>query len=657
MSFPPGFLDEIKSRVSLSQVVGQKVTWDNRKSVPAKGDYWAPCPFHQEKTASFHINDQKGFYYCFGCQEKGDIVGFTMATENMSFPEAVERLAGMAGLEMPARDPRAREKADARNTLVEVMETSVNFFRLQLKTAAAAPARAYLEKRGLSEADQERFQIGFAPDTRTALSEHLKNKSVSPDKITQSGMAIKPDNGGAPYDRFRGRIMFPIRDARGQAIAFGGRALDPNARAKYLNSPETPLFDKGKTLYNYAPAREAAGKAGTLVVAEGYMDVIALVTHGFEATVAPNGTAITEDQLRLMWRLAPEPVIMLDGDKAGKRAAERLVNLALPMLEPGKSLRFVTLPEGLDPDDMLRDQGKAAVAALINDASSLVDMLWQREVSATELDTPERRAALDARLRTLLGEIKDGSVRSHYGAEIKSRRRDLFAPQQQAWQPQQQGNFQKGNWQGKRDRRNRAAHNTTRNSALATAGQDPAFDARMRESTIISVCLAHPYLALPHETILDGINFQTAELGQIRDVILHKASESTDLGQIEALRAEISQEIGPAPLEKLDRLSHIRANPLTQPGSDRLKAEAALLDDIARHKAILGHLAEIRDAQSEITSDAEGEGLTWRLKEAAEARHKAAKSALSPSGSELDTDAQHAEFLQRLIDEQAWIKK
>lgn len=652
MAFPPGFLDEIKSRVALSQVVGQKVTWDSRKSNPGKGDYWAPCPFHQEKTPSFHVDDAKGFYYCFGCHEKGDVVGFTMAIENLSFPEAVERLAGVAGLEVPKSDPRAREKADARATLVDVMDLSVRFFRLQLKTAAAAPARAYLEKRGLSEADQERFEVGFAPDTRNTLWEHLKAKSVEDEKIIASGMAIKPDDGGTPFDRFRGRIMFPIRDHRGQAIAFGGRAMDPNARAKYLNSPETPLFDKGRTLYNFQPARQAAGKSGTLIVAEGYMDVIALVTHGFEATVAPNGTAITEDQLRLMWRIAPEPVIMLDGDTAGQRAANRLIDLALPLLEPGKSLRFVQLPEGLDPDDLLRAQGKAALAARLNDAVSLIEMLWSREISAEALDTPERKAALDARLRALLGRIGDSSVRAHYTAEVKSRRQTLFArPRAQVFQPGGRGNG------GFNNRRPANAHNATLNSALGRAGQDRAIDARMRESVIISICLAHPQLTLRHETALEGVDFQTPDFAQLRDAMIavlgHEAQDATS----KSLADKLNEKFGPAPLEKLTGLSHIRANPLTNSGSDQLKAEAALLDDIARHKAIIGHMAEIRDAQSEIVSDAEDEGLTWRLKEAAEARERAGKTVFSSSESDLDTDAQHADYLQQLIDEQAWIKK
>lgn len=288
MSLPPGFLDELRNRVPLSQVVGRKVTWDLRKSNQGKGDFWAPCPFHQEKSASFHVDDRKGFYYCFGCHAKGDAIAFVKDTENVGFMEAVEILTREAGMAMPARDPRAAEKADRRSQLAEVMEEAVRFYRLQLRTGAASAARDYLARRRLSEEGQERFGIGFAPDARQALFQALTGKGIAPDLLVEAGLCARPEDGGAPYDRFRGRIIFPIRDARGRAISLGGRAMDPAARAKYLNGPETPLFDKGRNLYNAGPAREAAGKGQPLVVAEGYMDVIALSEAGFRATVAPS---------------------------------------------------------------------------------------------------------------------------------------------------------------------------------------------------------------------------------------------------------------------------------------------------------------------------------------------------------------------------------
>ena len=269
MSLPHGFLDELRSRISLSDVVGRKVQWDLRKSNQAKGDMWAPCPFHQEKTASFHVDENKGFYYCFGCQAKGDAIGFVRETENVNFIEAVEILAAEVGLPMPEFDPKSREKSDRNKILLEIMEQSVSFFRLTLNSKQGKHALEYLHKRGLNSAVIEHFEIGFAPPDQTILTQKLIDKGYEIDAIIETGMSARSDDGNRYYDRFRGRVMFPIRDGRGRCIAFGGRSLDPAARAKYLNSPETPLFDKGRTLYNLAGARSAGGRAEPLIVTEG----------------------------------------------------------------------------------------------------------------------------------------------------------------------------------------------------------------------------------------------------------------------------------------------------------------------------------------------------------------------------------------------------
>ncbi len=434
MSLPPGFLDELRGRLTLSDVVGRKVVWDRRRSNPARGDWWAPCPFHQEKTASFHVDDRKGFYYCFGCQAKGDLIGFVRETENLDFVEAVALLAREAGLEMPAsaRDPHAGERRDRLARLAEVMEEAVRAYGRAFRSGAGQGARDYARGRGLSEATLKRFEIGFAPADRHFLSGPLKDKGLIDDAVA-AGLVIQPEDGGAPFDRFRNRLMFPIRDPSGRCIAFGGRAMSAEARAKYLNSPETELFHKGRTLYNHGPAREAAGKAGGLIVAEGYMDVIALVQAGFEHAVAPLGTAVTEDQLGLIWRMADEPVIALDGDRAGLDAAERLVDLALPMLAPGRSLAFCLMPEGQDPDDLIRAGGAPAMAAALAAAVPLAELLWRRETARAPLDTPERRAALDKHLKEALARIADPSVRNHYAAELRTRRAALLRPPPRAF--------------------------------------------------------------------------------------------------------------------------------------------------------------------------------------------------------------------------------
>ncbi len=419
MALPPGFLDELRGRTSLARVAARKLTWDARKTNAAKGDYWAACPFHQEKTASFHVDDRKGFYYCFGCHAKGDAIGFVKETENVGFMEAVAILAREAGMAIPAPDPAAQARADRRATLSDVMEEAVRFFRLQLKTGAARAARDYLTGRGLTDAALTRFEIGFAPDARQALWQHLTAKGIAPDSVVEAGLAARPDDGGPPYDRFRGRIQFPIRDARGRTIAFGGRALSETARAKYLNSPETPLFDKGRTLYHHGPAREAAGKGASLIVAEGYMDVIALVEAGFTGAVAPLGTAITEAQLDLLWRIAPEPIVALDGDTAGRRAAHRLVDLALPRLEPGRSLRFALLPAGQDPDDVIRAGGPTAMQQVLDRSETLVQTLINRETEGRDLRHAEARAEVNAALRGAAQKITHRDLRDQFWSEIK----------------------------------------------------------------------------------------------------------------------------------------------------------------------------------------------------------------------------------------------
>jgi DNA primase len=650
MSLPPGFIEELRNQLSLAAVVGRKVVWDSRKSNTGKGDYWAPCPFHQEKTASFHVDDRKGFYYCFGCHAKGDALNFVRETENVGFMEAVEILAREAGMTMPARDPRAREKADRRTELVEVMEQAAQFFRLQLKTAKATAARDYLDQRGLPETTRIRFEIGFAANNRVALFHHLTENGVAADLIVDAGLCIKPDDGGAPYDRFRNRIMFPIRDARGRCIAFGGRAMDPNARAKYLNSPETPLFDKGRSLYHHAPAREAAGKAQSLIVAEGYMDVIALAQAGFAHAVAPLGTAITEHQLTLMWRICPEPIIALDGDAAGLRAAMRLIDIALPLLEAGKSLRFCLLPQGLDPDDLIRASGAAAMQGLLDQARPMVSLLWQREVDGKVFDSPERRAALDASLRHALNSIRDRSVKNHYEAAIRALRAELFASGRRSF-----------GQAGKRaDWRKPAALPATpgaKSSLLAQESVGRQAQLRIRESVILAAALAHPQAAAEVESDLERCPFGNPDLNDIRNALLsHLHEVLSDENPGDALCALLAVRLGYHPLEKLTAQKPVRLHPHLQPDAAPDLTRQTLLDELARQSAMIGAEREIREAAQDLAGLAD-EGTSWRLQQASEARNKAVQAALSDDDIGTEEARKLSQHLQKMIDGQIWIKK
>jgi DNA primase len=641
MSLPPGFLDELQSRLSLSQVVGRKVLWDNRKSNPAKGDMWAPCPFHQEKTASFHVDDRKGFYYCFGCHAKGDAIAFVRETENVDFIEAVRILAAEAGMQMPERDPRAQEQADRHAQLAEVMEQAVRFFGMQLRAGAGGAARDYLRGRGLDEAVQARFELGFAPEGWQGLWDHLTGKGVAPDLILGCGLARESQKGGKPYDTFRNRIIFPIRDARGRCIAFGGRTMDPSDTAKYLNSPETALFDKSRTLYNHGPARAAAGKGQPLIVAEGYMDVIALVAAGFEAAVAPLGTAVTEHQLQLMWRMADEPLIALDGDRAGIQAARRVLDLALPLLEAGRSLRFVLLPEGKDPDDLLRAGGPRAMQAQIEAAQPMVQILWQRETEGRSFDSPERKAALERACRERTAQIRDTSVRSYYERQLKDWLWQLFNPRRAA----PAGAARKGRWSPPE-----TARAATKSSLLV--GADAAEAIALREAVILATLICCPEMAEAFEPQIERMDCRDPEHAALRGAILRHAHAGA-----ETLRAQIAAELGEGPLEKLLALPHVAlAPPVRHPG-DTERATMTLQEEFAKLIAARGVEAEMREAAEDIEGLAD-EALTWRLGQAAEARNRALRSQqedrteyeMSENGARLNREerAEFAALLDRL---------
>ncbi len=391
MRFPPSFLDELKARLPVSEVARRRV-----KLVKAGREWKGLSPFSPEKTPSFFVNDQKQAWFDFSSGQNGSIFDFVMLTEGVTFPEAVERLAAMAGLAMPTVTPEAEQREKRRATLHEAMELAAQFFTEQLHGRAGAKARGYLQDRAITPQAQKLFRIGYAPNERFALRDWLAAKDVPIEVMTESGLLIHGEDIAVPYDRFRDRVMFPIEDARGRVIAFGGRALEKDVPAKYLNSPETPLFHKGATLYNLHRARKGAHDGAAVVAVEGYVDVIAMVMAGFPGAVASCGTALTPEQCDLLWRLAPEPTLCFDGDRAGRKAAFRALDTALPMLGPDKSFRFALLPEGQDPDDLARSGGPDAIAKVLGQAKPLVDLLWGREVEAAgDLATPERRAGLE----------------------------------------------------------------------------------------------------------------------------------------------------------------------------------------------------------------------------------------------------------------------
>lgn len=525
MRFSDGFLSEIRDRVPISAVIGQRVTWDRKKTNTQKGDFWACCPFHGEKSPSFHCEDRKGRYHCFGCGVTGDHFRFLTEMDGLSFPEAVERIAEMAGVPMPARDAQEERRERERASLHDVMELATKFFEDRLQTSDGARARAYLRDRGLSQVTQQQFRLGFAPDSRNALKEFLASKGIEKAQMEACGLTVFEDVP-VSYDRFRDRIMFPIPDSRGRIIAFGGRAMSAEISAKYLNSPETELFHKGNVLYNFARARKALQKGGTVIAVEGYMDVIALAQAGIENVVAPLGTALTENQLGLLWRMSGEPVLCFDGDNAGLKAAYRAADLALPLVAPGNTARFALLPEGKDPDDLVKAEGPEAFRTVLNAARPLSDMIWMRETSGGVFDTPERRAELEKTLRELTGRIKDESVRYHYQQEMRERVLNFFGSQRGRQQGQGgRGSFSKGSGergQWKKGGAGAAAGRLAVSESLArsalvkrTAGIMP-----LREAALVVALVNHPALIDENFEHVERLDLSHGELKQLHSVLI-----------------------------------------------------------------------------------------------------------------------------------------
>lgn len=421
MTLSPAFLDEIRARVPVSDIVGRHV-----KLTRAGREHKGLCPFHAEKSPSFTVNDDKGFYHCFGCGAHGDVIGFLRQHDRLEFMEAVEQLASMAGMEVPKPTPQAKAEAERQKGMGELVEQACRFFEQELHSEPGAEARAYLSRRGLSAESIRRFRLGYAPAAGQALVTHLKQKGFAIDQILAAGLARRPEDGRDPYGFFRNRVMFPVEDRRGRVVAFGGRLMQGDG-PKYVNSPDSPIFHKGQLLYGMARARQAAGQGHSIVVVEGYMDVIALVQAGFEGAVAPLGTALTETQIPLLWQMAAVPVLCFDGDDAGRRAAARAVDRLLPQLGPDRSARLAFLPQDHDPDSLLAEQGRPAMIAILKQAHSLAEQVWQIELTRHQTDTPEGRAGLKAGLMRQAERIGDSDVRRFYAREFADRVASNFA--------------------------------------------------------------------------------------------------------------------------------------------------------------------------------------------------------------------------------------
>jgi DNA primase len=631
MRFTPQFLEELKARLPVSEVVGRRV------KLQRSGREWKGLsPFNKEKTASFFVNDQKQAWFDFSSQKNGSIFDFVMETEGVPFPEAVERLAQMAGVPMPkfSREEEARD--ERRKTLHEVMELAAKFFEATLAGRTGAKGRGYLADRALDSATQLKFRLGYAPGERFALKEHLGSHGVSVEDMVECGMLIAGDDIPVPYDRFRDRVMFPITDFRGRIIAFGGRALSADVPAKYLNSPETPLFHKGSNLYNGAAARQAVHDGAQLVVVEGYVDVIAMVLAGYPAAVAPLGTALTEEQLGLIWKMADEPILCFDGDKAGLRAAYRAADLAMPRLKPGKSLRFALLPDGQDPDDLYRSGGREAIGEVLSGARPLGEVLWQRETEAASFDTPERRAAFEAKVHEVVRSIGDESVRKYYAQDFAARLRQLMAPKFEQGRsdrprgPQGQGGGRFGGQYGQSRSGNvrdfpRGPNSWPRGGPTNVRAPMPQPSSRLsaspivrgsrtalppREALILVTAINHPWLLEHHAEEFSVLEFLNPDTDHLRRAVMDAAMDGSAAGP-EALRAAIAARGLTGVLDRVEAaITH---------ASDWPARAGASVDDVAQwwthvvalHRRQRTLNKELKDAERALGEEPTDANLAW----------------------------------------------
>jgi len=599
--YPPHILEEIRARLPASAVVGRRV------QLKKAGREWRGLsPFNAEKTPSFYVNDQKQFYHCFSSGKHGDVFTFLMETEGLSFPEAVERLAGEAGVNLPAPTADTRETEKKRATAIEVMEMAAAWFEDRLRSSRGAEARAYLDRRGLGEDVRARFRLGYAPNERYALRDHLAGKGVERNTMVELGLLAAGEDVAVPYDYFRDRVMFPITDHRGKVVAFGGRALAKEVRAKYLNSPETPLFHKGRMLYNLHNARKAAHERGTIIAVEGYVDVIAMSLAGHGETVAPLGTALTEDQLALLWRHADEPVLCFDGDGAGLRAAHRAIDVALPLLEPGRSLRVALLPAGQDPDDLLRSGGAGAIDRVLEAAIPLSELLWRRAVEAGPIDTPERRAGLARTLRTTITAIRDETVRRYYRDDIEGRLRSLSP------QPVRSG----GGGVPNRDRSRRhppetvSPRLTATPSASMTASAGFSGAAPVREAMIAGTLLAHPGMVALFGDDLAELDFTDSDCRAVVSVLLTCAADNI-VPDANMLHERLTRAGLVDAAERVLHLARSRERAQLDPEVDPASCADALRQAMILHRQAGALHSELHEARQAFEADPTDAGWAW----------------------------------------------
>lgn len=592
MLFNNEFLEKVKEQVDLAELVGKKVSWDSKKSKPSKNDFWAPCPFHSEKTASFHVDNEKGFYYCFGCHAKGNCFKFVQETENISFYESVVFLANEFGIQIPHDKKEDKEKSDYKKRLINIMQITVNFYKAQLNSFKGTEAKNYLLNRNLKSKTIEEFEIGYATNKRDSLYQFLKSEKVSDKEMIDAGLCIFSETDNIFFDRFRNRIIFPICNNNGEPIAFGGRSLDVKAKAKYLNSPETDLFNKSITLYNLRNARNNIKKDEEIILVEGYMDVILLSQEGIKTTVATLGTAINEKQIEMIWKSSKEPKVCFDGDTAGIRASRKIMEMVLPLISAKKSLRFCNILPGKDPDDIIIEEGVEKMKEIIKNSVPLIDIFWAQLTDGKKLDSPERKTLLDNEINYNLKKINDTNLRFHFKSDIITKRRKLFDEVNQSYENeninQRKGTYFKN-------------QNLIKKTFLHKNYDEKLLEYQNIEGGILLGLINHPNLIDNFEDKISKIQFSSKQLNYILDCILNITKN--DNNDDNTFFKKLTDQIKFDPLLKIKKFSNLHLNPTISKNSNSSEAQNAIFELISLYEEMKKFEKEIEIAKKNITSE------------------------------------------------------
>ena len=650
------FIDKLREKLSIVDIIGKKVNWDYKKTNVRSGTYWACCPFHNEKTASFKVDANKGLYYCFGCHEKGDTITFVMKNENLDFLKSIEKLAGEVGLTLPTTFGKSSQiiRSKSFNSILDVNKLASLYFTDCLKNTPSNSATLFLKNRISSSEMSDIFKLGYAPNKNKGLFNFLSNKGYEKDLIIKSGLCNKNDKGEF-YDRFRDRIIFPIHNSSYEIVGFGGRALSSSANAKYLNSPETEVFQKGKLLFNENNCKKNLN-GNDVIIVEGYMDVIALNKVGIKNCVAPLGTAVTLDQVNRIWRISKSPIFAFDGDISGLKALERLTYLVLPYISSEKTIKACILPQNQDPDDLISKFGKDSIKKLLQKPVPLLKILWDNVTREVEINTPEKRVQLESKLNFIVNQINERSLRFHYSEALKRLKLELFSYNQKKNTKYLNKNEFKFNY---KDEPNNPKQNSlpslnTRNSLIANANEPNLIESHFQETAIVLLLINHPSLLDKFLTKLNEINFINEDI----EIIFKNLVEliTSTLTRSDEMVEKLNNKLGKDIYNKLYSTGPLKIHPLLNKVISIEEAESGLNEILNKKIARQFIEQELIEAKENIHKD-DDESFTWRISQANKFFNEAISGKNYKKTDDQNELVDDLKAINDLIKDKIWIKK